>query len=116
MIYAGEIFSTEDAMEGIRAFGHQALALVHVLDDVELGQAAVRDLAGRMGKTPIFCNDFPGFVANRVLMPMLNEAMYAVMEGVGTPEAIDAVMKGGMNHPMGPLALADLIASNFPQA
>ena len=53
--------------------------------------------------------DYPGFIANRILMPMLNEAFFAVMEGVGTPEAIDAVMKGGMNHPMGPLTLADFI-------
>jgi 3-hydroxybutyryl-CoA dehydrogenase len=63
----------------------------------------------RLGKTPVEAADYPGFVANRVLMPMLNEAMYCVMEGVGTPEAIDTVMKLGMNHPMGPLALADFI-------
>jgi len=62
-----------------------------------------------VGKTPVEVNDFPGFVANRILMPMINEAIYCVMEGVGTPEAIDQVMKLGMNHPMGPLALADLI-------
>jgi len=62
-----------------------------------------------VGKTPVEVNDFPGFVANRILMPMINEAVYCVMEGVGTPEAIDTVMKLGMNHPMGPLALADLI-------
>jgi 3-hydroxybutyryl-CoA dehydrogenase len=62
-----------------------------------------------VGKTPVEVNDFPGFVANRILMPMINEAIYCVMEGVGTPEAIDTVMKLGMNHPMGPLALADLI-------
>jgi 3-hydroxybutyryl-CoA dehydrogenase len=62
-----------------------------------------------VGKTPVEVNDFPGFVANRVLMPMINEAIYCVMEGVGTPEAIDTVMKLGMNHPMGPLALADFI-------
>ncbi len=62
-----------------------------------------------MGKTPVEVNDFPGFVSNRVLMPMINEAIYCVMEGVGTAEAIDSVMKLGMNHPMGPLALADLI-------
>lgn len=66
-------------------------------------------LAKKLGKTPIEANDFPGFIANRVLLPMINEACYAVMEGVGTPEAVDAVMKLGMNHPMGPLALADLI-------
>jgi 3-hydroxybutyryl-CoA dehydrogenase len=62
-----------------------------------------------VGKTPVEVNDFPGFVANRILMPMLNEAMFCVMEGVGTPAAIDTVMKLGMNHPMGPLALADFI-------
>ena len=68
-----------------------------------------KDLAISMGKTPVEVNDFPGFVSNRVLMPMINEAIYCVMEGVGTAEAIDSVMKLGMNHPMGPLALADLI-------
>jgi 3-hydroxybutyryl-CoA dehydrogenase len=62
-----------------------------------------------VGKTPVEVNDYPGFVANRILMPMINEAVYCVMEGVGQPEAIDQVMKLGMNHPMGPLALADLI-------
>jgi 3-hydroxybutyryl-CoA dehydrogenase len=69
----------------------------------------VVELAKRIGKTPVEVNDFPGFVSNRVLMPMINEAVYCLMEGVGTPEAIDTVMKLGMNHPMGPLALADLI-------
>jgi 3-hydroxybutyryl-CoA dehydrogenase len=62
-----------------------------------------------VGKTPVEVNDFPGFVANRILMPMINEAVYCVMEGVGTPEAIDTVMKLGMRHPMGPLELADFI-------
>ena len=62
-----------------------------------------------LGKTPVEVNDFPGFVSNRVLMPMINEAVYCLMEGVGKPEAIDEVMHLGMNHPMGPLALADLI-------
>jgi 3-hydroxybutyryl-CoA dehydrogenase len=70
---------------------------------------AVVALAGRLGKTPVEVNDFPGFVSNRVLMPMINEAAYCVMEGVATPDAIDKVMTLGMNHPMGPLALADLI-------
>ena len=65
--------------------------------------------AEALGKTPVEVNDYPGFVANRVLMPMINEAVYCLMEGVGTAEAIDTVMKLGMNHPMGPLALADLI-------
>jgi 3-hydroxybutyryl-CoA dehydrogenase len=70
---------------------------------------AVMDLAKKMGKVPVEVNDYPGFVSNRVLMPMINEAIYCLMEGVGTPEAIDTVMKLGMNHPMGPLTLADLI-------
>jgi 3-hydroxybutyryl-CoA dehydrogenase len=67
------------------------------------------DLCVALGKTPVEAADYPGFIANRILMPMINEAIFAVMEGVGTPEAIDAVMKGGMNHPMGPLTLADFI-------
>jgi 3-hydroxybutyryl-CoA dehydrogenase len=69
----------------------------------------VMSLAKALGKTPVEVNDYPGFVANRILMPMINEAIYCVMEGVGTPEAVDTVMKLGMNHPMGPLALADFI-------
>jgi 3-hydroxybutyryl-CoA dehydrogenase len=69
----------------------------------------VKSLAEKMGKTPVEANDFPGFIANRILMPMINEAIYTLFEGVGTPEAVDTVMKLGMNHPMGPLALADLI-------
>lgn len=71
--------------------------------------ARVMALARTLGKTPVEVNDAPGFVSNRVLMPMINEAVFCLMEGVGTPEAIDTVMKLGMNHPMGPLALADLI-------
>ncbi|MEI8173808.1 MAG: 3-hydroxybutyryl-CoA dehydrogenase [Deltaproteobacteria bacterium] len=67
------------------------------------------ELSGKFGKVPVECNDFPGFVANRIIMPMINEAIYALMEGVGTPKAIDDIMVLGMNHPMGPLALADLI-------
>ncbi|MBW1706010.1 MAG: 3-hydroxybutyryl-CoA dehydrogenase [Deltaproteobacteria bacterium] len=70
---------------------------------------ATRDLSLKMGKTPVPANDFPGFIANRVLLPMINEAVYALFEGVGKVEDIDQVMKLGMNHPMGPLALADLI-------
>ncbi len=70
---------------------------------------AVHDLAVAMGKTPAEVNDYPGFVSNRVLLPMINEAIYCLMEGVGTRESIDTVMKLGMNHPMGPLELADLI-------
>ena len=68
-----------------------------------------RLLAERLGKTPLECRDSPGFVSNRVLMPMINEAIFALQEGVATREAIDGIMKLGMNHPMGPLALADLI-------
>ena len=71
--------------------------------------AKVVSLASALGKTPVEVSDYPGFVANRILMPMINEAVYCVMEGVGTPEAIDTVMQLGMNHPMGPLALADFI-------
>lgn len=70
---------------------------------------AIEDLARKMGKVPVTVNDYPGFVSNRVLMPMINEAVYCVYEGVATVEGVDQVMKLGMNHPMGPLALADLI-------
>jgi 3-hydroxybutyryl-CoA dehydrogenase len=71
--------------------------------------ARVAELSKRMGKTAIEVNDSPGFVSNRVLMPMINEAVFALFEGVATPESIDGVMKLGMNHPMGPLTLADFI-------
>lgn len=67
------------------------------------------ELSKQMGKTPVPANDYPGFIANRILLPMINEAIYCVMEGVGLPADVDQVMKLGMNHPMGPLALADLI-------
>jgi len=67
------------------------------------------ELATSLGKTPVEVNDYPGFVSNRVLMPMINEAIFCVMEGVGSPEAVDSIMKLGMNHPIGPLSLADLI-------
>ncbi len=66
-------------------------------------------LSKQFGKVPVECNDFPGFISNRILMPMINEAVYTLFEGVGTPKAIDDIMMLGMNHPMGPLALADLI-------
>ena len=69
----------------------------------------VEALSKQFGKIPVECNDFPGFVSNRVLMPMINEAFYTLMEGVGSPKAIDDIMRLGMNHPMGPLTLADLI-------
>jgi 3-hydroxybutyryl-CoA dehydrogenase len=74
--------------------------------------AVVKGLAEKMGKVPVEANDYPGFISNRILMPMINEAVYALMEGVGSVEAIDTVMKLGMNHPMGPLALADLIGND----
>ena len=88
------------------------MALVEVIRGRATGNdtfATTMELCERLGKKPVGVNDAPGFVSNRVLMPMINEAAYAVMEGVATPEAVDAVMKLGMNHPMGPLELADLI-------
>ena len=88
------------------------MALVEVIRGQATSDETMRtvmDLSRALGKTPVEVNDFPGFVANRVLMPMINEAIYAVYEGVATPEAVDQVMKLGMNHPMGPLTLADFI-------
>ena len=88
------------------------MKLVEVIRGLATSQetfTAVRDLSVKLEKTPVEVNDAPGFVSNRVLMPLLNEAMYAVMEGVATPEAVDEVFKLGMAHPMGPLTLADLI-------
>jgi 3-hydroxybutyryl-CoA dehydrogenase len=87
----------------------QLVEVIRGLATSDSTTTAVFDLARRVGKTPVEVNDYPGFVSNRVLMPMINEAVYCLMEGVGTVEAIDQVMKLGMNHPMGPLALADLI-------
>jgi len=71
--------------------------------------ASTMEVCRKMGKEPVEANDSPGFISNRILCPMINEAIYALQEGIGTPEAIDTVMKLGMNHPMGPLALADLV-------
>ena len=88
------------------------MQLVEVIRGLQTSQETsntVKSLAEKLGKTPVEANDFPGFISNRVLMPMINEAIYALLEGVGTPEAIDTVMRLGMNHPMGPLTLADLI-------
>jgi 3-hydroxybutyryl-CoA dehydrogenase len=88
------------------------MELVEVIRGYETSDAthaAIVALAESMGKVPVTVNDYPGFVSNRVLMPMINEAIYCVMEGVAEPEAIDTVMKLGMSHPMGPLALADFI-------
>ena len=88
------------------------MALVEVVRGMATSNACfetVRDLAVRLGKTPVEVNDAPGFVSNRVLMPLINEGAFAVMEGVATPEAVDQVFKLGMAHPMGPLTLADFI-------
>ena len=88
------------------------MVLVEVIRALQTGDeafATTMELAKKLGKIPVAVNDAPGFVSNRVLMPLINEAAYAVMEGVATPEAVDAVMKLGMNHPMGPLELADFI-------
>jgi 3-hydroxybutyryl-CoA dehydrogenase len=87
----------------------QLVEIIRGLATTDATYAVVEDLAKRLGKTPVEVNDAPGFVSNRLLMPMINEAAYALMEGVATKESIDAVMKLGMNHPIGPLALADLI-------
>ena len=87
----------------------QLVEVIRGLATSDATTAAVMATAKALGKVPVEVNDFPGFVSNRVLMPMINEAVYCLMEGVGTPEAIDTVMKLGMNHPLGPLALADLI-------
>jgi 3-hydroxybutyryl-CoA dehydrogenase len=101
-----------------RVLGMHFMNPVPLMTLVELirGQAtstesmeAASELCRRLGKTAVEAADYPGFISNRVLMPMINEAVYCVMEGVGTPEAIDSVMKLGMNHPMGPLTLADFI-------
>ncbi len=88
------------------------MQLVEVIRGVETSDAVVQftmDLCRRVSKVPVLVNDYPGFVANRVLMPMINEALYCVMEGVAEPDAVDSIMRLGMSHPMGPLALADLI-------
>jgi 3-hydroxybutyryl-CoA dehydrogenase len=88
------------------------MQLIEVIRGLATGDAtfeAVMELSRKLGKTPIPCNDFPGFVSNRVLLPMINEAIYALYEGVATVESIDGILKLGMNHPMGPLTLADFI-------
>ena len=88
------------------------MKLVEIINGLATSEetfAATRDLSLRMGKTPVPANDFPGFISNRILMPMINEAIYTLYEGVGAPQDIDEIMKLGMNHPMGPLTLADLI-------
>lgn len=88
------------------------MKLVEIIRGAQTSDATydtVRDLSLRLGKTPVMSRDFPGFISNRVLMPLINEAVYALHEGVGSAEDIDTVMKLGMNHPMGPLTLADFI-------
>jgi len=88
------------------------MALVELIKGMATSQETfnqVKELTKKLGKVPVEANDFPGFISNRILLPMINEAIYALMEGVGSVEAIDTVMKLGMNHPLGPLALADLI-------
>jgi len=88
------------------------MALVEIIRGIATSDATYRiteELTRRLGKTPVEVNDYPGFVSNRILMPMINEAAFCLMEGVATREAIDTVMKLGMNHPMGPLTLADFI-------
>jgi 3-hydroxybutyryl-CoA dehydrogenase len=88
------------------------MQLVEVIRGLATSDATthkVFELSKAVGKTPVEARDYPGFIANRILMPMINEAVYCLMEGVGTAESIDTVMKLGMNHPLGPLALADLI-------
>jgi 3-hydroxybutyryl-CoA dehydrogenase len=88
------------------------MKLVEIIRGIATSDAcyqAVEELTLLMGKTPVEVNDYPGFISNRILMPMINEAIYCVFEGVAEPEAIDQVMKLGMNHPMGPLTLADFI-------
>ncbi|WP_232697934.1 3-hydroxybutyryl-CoA dehydrogenase [Brevibacillus daliensis] len=88
------------------------MKLVEIIRGLQTSDAVyecVEDLTKKMGKVPVSCNDFPGFISNRVLMPMINEAIYCVYEGIATKEAVDDIMKLGMNHPMGPITLADFI-------
>ena len=109
----GALTKRPDKVIGMHFFNPvPVMKLVEVIRGLATSQetfTTVRDLAVKLEKTPVEVNDAPGFVSNRVLMPLLNEAMYAVMEGVATPEAVDEVFKLGMAHPMGPLTLADFI-------
>ena len=109
----GALTGRADKVIGMHFFNPvPVMKLVEVIRGLATSQATfetVRDLAAKLEKTPVEVNDAPGFVSNRVLMPLLNEAMYAVMEGVATPQAVDEVFKLGMAHPMGPLTLADFI-------
>lgn len=109
----GATTSSPSRVIGMHFFNPAPLMrLVEVIRGLATGQETVtftRQLVERLGKMPVEANDYPGFLANRILFPMINEAIYALMEGAGTAEAIDTVMKLGANHPMGPLALADFI-------
>jgi 3-hydroxybutyryl-CoA dehydrogenase len=109
----GSVTARPDRVVGMHFFNPVPLmSLVEVIRGLETSEetaAAVCDLARELGKTPAEVRDFPGFVANRILMPLINEAAYALMEGVAGAEAIDSVARLGLNHPLGPLALADLI-------
>jgi len=109
----GAVTKRPDKVVGMHFFNPvPVMKLVEVIRGLATSQetfATVRDLSVKLEKTPVEVNDAPGFVSNRVLMPLLNEAMFAVMEGVATPEAVDEVFKLGMAHPMGPLTLADFI-------
>ena len=109
----GALTKRPDQVIGMHFFNPvPVMKLVEVIRGLATSQQtfdAVRDLAMKLEKTPVEVNDAPGFVSNRVLMPLLNEAMFAVMEGVATPQAVDEVFKLGMAHPMGPLTLADFI-------
>jgi 3-hydroxybutyryl-CoA dehydrogenase len=109
----GALTKRADRVVGMHFFNPvPVMKLVEVIRGLATSDQAfgvIRDLARKLDKTPVEVNDAPGFVSNRVLMPLLNEAMYAVMEGVATPQAVDEVFKLGMAHPMGPLTLADFI-------
>jgi 3-hydroxybutyryl-CoA dehydrogenase len=109
----GAVTKRPDKVIGMHFFNPVPLMkLVEVIRGIATSDetyATVKALSERLGKTPVECNDYPGFVSNRVLMPMINEAVFALYEGVATREAIDENMKLGMNHPMGPLTLADFI-------
>jgi len=109
----GAVTSKPDKVIGMHFMNPvPVMKLVEVIRGLATSDATyqvIKGLSERLEKVPVEVNDYPGFISNRVLLPMLNEAMYCVMEGVATPEAIDTVMKLGMNHPMGPLTLADFI-------
>lgn len=109
----GAVTSRADKVIGMHFFNPvPVMKLVEIIRGLATSDetyAVIRDLAEKLGKTPVEVNDFPGFVSNRILMPMINEAVYTLMEGVATADDIDTVMKLGMAHPMGPLTLADFI-------